>query len=240
MPDSDFDPQVMYVDGFDDLRKAFDQAPQFAIPIVVKAMDRAALAIIGEVKTYPPATAANAPGRMHIVKHSSMAYGAFRGIGEFKNGSYSRYIGGQTTPREEPMGYYQRGTGWWYPIQKLGGRIEFLMVRHEIKGLFGRSTGLKLAKNVAGVAGYKLSKKHTSEELGQSWTHTTERTETEIVTTIGNNASYVDYVNGRYQPALFHMRGWETIDEAMEKVVPDVDAIFSDAADEIVAAIAKR
>ena len=240
MSDAGFDPQTLFVDGFDDLRKAFDQAPKIALPIVVKAMDRAALAIIGEVKTYPPATAANAPGRTHIVKHHLMTYGPLHGVGEFKNGNYSRYIGGHITPREEPMGYYQRGTGWWYPIKKLGGRIEFLMYRHRIKGLFGRAAGLQLAKNTKGVAGYRLSKKHTSEELGQSWAHKTEVTSTEVVTTIGNNASYVDYVNGRYQPALFGMRGWKTIDDAMTTVIPDVDAIFSDAADEIVAAIAKR
>ena len=64
MSDIAFDPQTLYVDGFDSLRKAFEQAPRLAIPIVVEAMNKSALAIIGEVKGYPPETAANHPGRI--------------------------------------------------------------------------------------------------------------------------------------------------------------------------------
>lgn len=202
MSDADFDPQTLYVDGFDDLRKAFDQAPQIAMPILVKAMDKSALAIIGEVEGYPPETAANHPGRVD------------------KDG--------------RPMGYYVRGEGWYYPIMR----------RETIAGIrSGRFTGVnrgtKLTRAV-GIAGYKRGKK-TSEELGRSWAHKTAIEDNEIVTSIGNNASYVLPVQGPIQEQSRVMAGigWEAIDNAIDKIMPDIDAIFSDAADEIVAAIAK-
>ena len=218
MSDTGFDPQTLYVDGFDSLRKAFDQAPQTAMPIVVKAMDKAALAIIGEVKGYPPVTAANAPGRTHIIK-----------------------VGG--IPREVPMGYYERGRGWWEPIttnSRRGAQIAFLKQRKGTRGVFGKTRGILLSKNVNNVVGYKL--RGSSEELGRSWAHKTEMEGSEIVTSVGNNASYVDYVNGpkSRQNALMGMRGWEAIDDGLDKSIPDLDAIYSDAADEIVAAIARK
>src|ERR1035437_826053 len=171
MSDSGFDPQAMYVDGFDDLRKAFDQAPHLAIPIVLQAMDKAALAIIGNTAPYPAATAANHPGR----------------IG--KDG--------------RPMGYYVRGEGWYYPIMR----------NATIKGLkSGRATGVNRGNKftrAVGIIGYKRSKK-TSEELGRSWAHKTEMEGNEIVTSVGNNASYVLPVQGpvNMQSKVMDAIGW--------------------------------
>ena len=58
---------------------------------------------------------------------------------------------------------------------------------------------------------------------------------------MGNNASYVLPVQGpiNTQSRVMIAIGWEAIDNALDKVLPDLDAIYSDAADEIVAAIAK-
>ena len=91
-----------------------------------------------------------------------------------------------------------------------------------------------------GIAGYKRSKK-TSEELGRSWAHKTEMEGNEIVTSVGNNASYVLPVQGpvNTQSRVMKAIGWEAIDDGLDKSMPDLDAIYSDAADEIIAAIAK-
>ena len=203
MSDTGFDPQTMYVDGFDSLRKAFDQAPQLAIPIMVKAMDKSALAIIGTTEPYPPETAANHPGRVG------------------KDG--------------RPMGYYKRGEGYFYPIMR----------KETIAGIHsGRATGVNRGNKftrAVGIVGYKRGKK-TSEELNRKWAHKTEMEGNEIVTSVGNNASYVLPVQGpiNTQSRVMAAIGWEAIDDGIDKAAPDIDAIFSDAADEIVAAIAKR
>jgi hypothetical protein len=202
MVDAGFDPQVMFVDGFDDLYNAVAQADQQAYPFVVKAMDQASLAIIGEVKPYPPETAANHPGRI---------------------GQDGR-----------PLGYYQRGEGWYYPIYN----------RASIKGIrSGRASGINRKVGVAGAFGavaFKRSKK-TSEELGRSWAHRIRMEGSEIVSDVGNNASYVLPVQGpiNEQSKVMSAIGWEKIDDALDKVLPDIDAAFSDAADEIIQTIAK-
>ena len=202
MSDTGFDPQVLYVDGFDDLMKAIEQMPDKAIPLAIKAMDQSALAIIGEVKQYPSETAANRPGR-------------FNALGR-------------------PLGYYQRGEGWYYPI----------MQRSTIAGIrSGRATGVNRGNKYTramGVAGYKRGKK-TSEELGRKWAHKTEMEGSEVVTSVGNNASYVLPVQGpiNEQSKVMAAIGWEAIDDAIDKVKPDIDAAFSDAADQILHEMAK-
>ena len=113
-----------------------------------------------------------------------------------------------------------------------------------IKGIrSGRASGVNRGNKftrAVGIAGYKRSKK-TSEELGRSWAHKTEMEGNEIVTSVGNNASYVLPVQGpvNTQSRVMKAIGWEAIDDGLDKSMPDLDAIYSDAADEIIAAIAK-
>jgi hypothetical protein len=50
--------------GFDELMEAIEQMPRRVVPLVVKAMDRALLAIEGRLKEIPPAGPGNQPGRI--------------------------------------------------------------------------------------------------------------------------------------------------------------------------------
>lgn len=181
--------------GFDELIQWIDDFPRTVVPIVVKHMEIAAGIVEGVLKEYPPADAANAPGR--------------------------------TDENGRPVGYYERGRGWWYPVKQT----------KTLHGLRLKSEGvIKLTHKrqaALGAVGFKLSAR--SETLGRKWAHTVVKAPGEVVGLIGNSASYMPEVNGtaETQTDLMQARGWKNADQALDETAPEVDAQFSAILDEI-------
>ncbi len=138
---------------------------------------------------------------------------------------------GRVDKNGRPMGYYERGRGWWYPV----------MARKTLGGNLGVSVGAQTAKQAARrfkaksvptVAGYKLAAGGTSEMLGRSWDAQVIEQENTVLGIIGNNASYAEYVQGNQQAAVHAARGWKTVDKALEESLDDINEAFGRALQE--------
>lgn len=141
---------------------------------------------------------------------------------------------GRVDNRGRPMGYYERGRGWWYPVmraQTLGGKL-------------GASFGAELADRAekrhgiksipTKVVGYKLESGGTSEMLGRSWDAQVETGADYVLGVIANNASYAPYVQGVEQSALHASRNWKTIDGVIDASMPDIEQLLNEAVDEYI------
>ena len=196
------------VTGFQD---ALAQSPQAFIPYAVDAMTESVRLIQGGMAEYPPATEANQPGRTSVG-------------------------GGENSWR--PMGYYERGRGWWYPVV----RAETVLAAATMKGGLGKTRGVimasKLQRGFSRVVGYKLAGGGTSEQLGKSWTTDVSATDTGVTGEVGTNTSYADAVQGPDQAALMAKYGWTPMDEVVDGLMPDFDEIWSGAADQFVKELA--
>jgi hypothetical protein len=141
-----------------------------------------------------------------------------------------------------PMGYYERGRGWWYPIMgretiELAGRYAAALAGGS-KARFGKSRGvIKAAKmqRKMGIAGYKL--RAVSEQLGRSFAWHTEVKDGIITGFVGNNASYTLPVVGPAsdQARLMQKRGWRNVEQALDIAGPAIDFAFHEMLDELVA-----
>ena len=195
--------KVLKIEGVDELIKALETMPDKAKPLVEEAMTKCVAMLHDKLAEYPPSTAANQPGRMHIVKRNGI-------------------------PKEEPMGYYERGRGWWYPLKSpIYGPFQ--------PGQLGKRAGLvrlgsRKSKELK-VSGYKL--RRTSERLGTKWTTQVKVDDKSAVGEVGTMVSYADYVQGNKQPALFGMRGWKTIDAVLDEVTPQIIATFGEAVNKL-------
>lgn len=191
------------IDGLEELKKALRDAPEIAIPIAKEAMFKSIAAIEGRVKPYPPSTDANQPGRVD-------AHG-------------------------KPMGYYERGRGWWYPIIQRATMEAAAYRDDEGKLHYGKSRGAIKAKRkqqqALGIAGYKL--RATSEDLKGKWAKKVRQVGKGVEGIIGNSASYVDYVVGMSQARIHAERNWPRIDTALEDSIPDIEAAWTEALDEL-------
>lgn len=111
----------------------------------------------------------------------------------------------------KPMGYYERGRGWWYPIMKRATLGE---------GKHNKSRGAinapKFVKQSSQVMGYKLAGGGKSEALGRHWTMQVSANQTSIRGTLMNSASYAGYVQGDLQARIHAARGWQTVDQVVE------------------------
>ncbi len=128
-----------------------------------------------------------------------------------------------------PMGYYERGRGWWYPVvneETLAGVDSVAEGAITEERAFRRLKKIK-TKNTA-VVGYKLAKNErgepgTSEVLGKNWTTNVTREEAGVQGEVGTLVSYADFVQG-YDVAAIHLsRGWEDMDTRVERLLPDID-----------------
>lgn len=131
-----------------------------------------------------------------------------------------------------PMGYYERGQGWWYPVKQaktLGG------LRLKTQGV--KILGKRIAAK-AGIAGYKLIR--SSERLREHWTTQVTRLINGVEGTIGSVVSYAGTVQGFVsrdprQAQLPASRDWPSIETALTDSLPDLEAAFAEAVDELVA-----
>jgi hypothetical protein len=196
---------------FDDLVKALRESPQKALPLAQDAMLKSVLVIEGILKTYPPSTDANRPGRWREArnKHSVSL---------------------------RPMGYYERRRGWWYPVMKkatLGPKpkkSERAMTARRARKEYGLSGS-------GGVAGYKLIR--SSEDLGKHWTHEVTATTSGVIGVVGNTASYAIHVQGprAVQAKRMAAIGWTNVDDAFEQAMPIIEAAFSEAVTKLMEAL---
>jgi hypothetical protein len=205
------------IQGFDQLAQALRDSPKTALPLVREAMLKSVLVVEGILKTYPPETDANKPGRWRQVKNKHSV-------------------------SLRPMGYYERRRGQWYPVmreatlgpkpKKSEGRMTAKRARRE-HGMAGSG----------GVVGYKLIR--SSEDLGKHWTHRVTNVGGGVVGLVGNTASYAPVVQGPREatggvkPQARRMRaiGWPSIDDAFDQALPDIEAAFGEAVQKLLEAM---
>ncbi len=116
---------------------------------------------------------------------------------------------GRTTADGRPMGYYERGRGWWDPVMGT------------IRGKTGKARGIIRADESlleSGVTGYKLRNGGESELLGRSWTQNVFRQDDALIGEMGTTVSYADYVQGDRQRKFHAKRGWITLGMAFDIV----------------------
>ncbi len=192
--------EALEIKGLAELQRAIAAQPEKALPILTRKMDDAVKLLAGVVKTYPPATEANQPGRISITTH-------------------------------RPMGFYDRGQGWWYPVMRSGTLGE------RPRKSAGALKGPAGVGRALGIAGYKL--RRTSERLREHWTTEVRTAAAAVEGTVGTNVSYADHVQGEQQAHIHQARGWVTLGTALDRTAPDILRLFEDGRDEIVAAFNK-
>lgn len=147
----------------------------------------------------------------------------------------------------QPMGYYERGRGWWYPVRTrqniemagpLAGAFE-----GKSKAAYGKSRGvINASKSMlqagVGVAGYKLSKQR-SEVLSKKWTTSQVVNDTGVLGEIGTMVSYADYVQGNRQANFHAARKWETANAALERATPQIEKNFAEAVEKLIEQLKK-
>lgn len=111
-----------------------------------------------------------------------------------------------------PMGFYERGRGWWYPIMQrstLGkGKGIGTIVPRKGAAVTGKAIAVR-ALFISGVAGYKL--RATSEQLGSRWAMSLYRDPHQVTVELSNSATYAPFVQGLEQARMHMVRGWLSI-----------------------------
>lgn len=75
--------------------------------------------------------------------------------------------------------------------------------------------------------------RQTSERLGASWAHEIRQEGYSVVGVVGNNTSYLPYVQGEEQADFHAERGWPTIEGILEARGPEILAEADAATEEI-------
>lgn len=108
----------------------------------------------------------------------------------------------------KPMGYYQRGKGWWYPIKS-----------KVAKGSGDRKGSAKFRK-FTGVTGYRL--RATSERYGTQYYVK----RMPFGAAVGNRASYARYVGGITQSRKMAAIGWRKYGDVARELAPYITFVF--------------
>jgi len=143
-----------------------------------------------------------------------------------------------------PMGYYERGRGWWYPLMQsetlrkwgtLAGYEEGI----RDKPVFGSTRRVirasRAQRGYSKVVGYKL--RPSSEVLGKSWTVETQKSDSGVEGIVGTKVSYADVVQGRKQWRTHGRRGWKSLQQIMDELEEQINELFHDAMIDITNAI---
>lgn len=131
----------------------------------------------------------------------------------------------------KPMGFYERGRGWWYPVMRPESLGTFLGKRQ------GAIKTPKRLTQFSRVAGYKL--RQTSERLGTKWARRIEYQPVEVTGEVGTTVSYADAVQGDQQAHIHAGRGWVTAEQALEQAEEEIYGFFDEAVDEYLSKFAK-
>lgn len=127
-----------------------------------------------------------------------------------------------------PMGYYERGRGWWYPLithNRLGMGSELPLLRPHDKAPKTMHAKTLMAEGFPGVAGYKLIP--GSEQMHDRWSSEVHTTVDGVIGNLRNVASYAGDVQGKEQIPLHASRGWRTVEQSWED--PQVQAAVTEA-----------
>lgn len=111
-----------------------------------------------------------------------------------------------------PMGYYERGRGWWYPLvmkTTISPMDELPTLKPHMLAPKTLESRTLLAEGFKGVAGYRLIP--NSEKMHDQWEQGVGITQREVVGFLRNRASYSNYVQGSEQIKLHEMREWQTV-----------------------------
>jgi hypothetical protein len=140
-------------------------------------------------------------------------------------GRFSRKTG-------RPMGYYERGKGWWYPVMrektlgtKLGKRVGAIKTPKRLKVM------------MPGIVGYKLRK--TSQRLGTRWKGNVVTGPGWIYGEVGTTVSYADYVQGDKQARMHAARGWKNTQQILDDDSDEIVQFFEDAVEKMGALLTK-
>ena len=146
---------------------------------------------------------------------------------------------GRVDQNGKPMGYYERGKGWWRPLMRA---TTVLAHGTMAGGKYGKSIGRGIyptGGKIPQVAGYKLNP--TSEKLGQSWTTDVQSfQEGGVIGTVGTNTSYVDPVQGDGQSNVMESIGWVKVRDALEGLSDTIVGFFSEQFDAYLAQLAGK
>ena len=126
---------------------------------------------------------------------------------------------------QKPMGYYERGRGWWYPLLThrtidLTKEVPLLRLNPKAPHTAGMKT--LMAAGIPQVAGYRLIE--NSEQMHDKWSFDVEVVADEIIGHMVNTASYSALVQGMEQTRLHQARDWQTFidvweSDAMQEIV---------------------
>jgi len=148
-------------------------------------------------------------------------------VAEYPPSTEANQPGRISVKTHEPMGYYERGRGWWYPIMR-----PWTDAGQKVGKAFGMIEASSKIRMATQVQGYKLAGGGKSEMLGKSWTVAVGAGKDGVVGEIGNNTSYAPWVQGDKQWNVHAKRGWKTLDTALEESMDDINGFFGDALDE--------
>lgn len=201
--------KVVELSQFEELLHWLEKSPGRVLPFIEQAMGSAVRAVQENIVEYPPATSANQPGRVRTV-------------------TLKRKSGNVQVQR--PMGYYERGRGWWYPVLQTRSLGQLIGVPYGSEPA-GRAAKRHKLESTPVLAGYKLADGGTSEMLGRSWATNTrvDKENLVVVGEIGNNASYSMVVQGprEKQSSRMNSIGWTSVDVALERSEESINNAFS-------------
>lgn len=153
-------------------------------------------------------------------------------LAEYPPATEANQPGRYSLRTHRPMGYYERGRGYWYPVlrkETLGGRV-------------GKRQGAaplpRHLRGMTAVAGYKL--RRTSERLGSRWTTRVQVSDQAIEGVVGTTVSYADYVQGQRQAGFHGAHGWQTAGEALQDAADEIRSYFEAAARNIAGELRPR
>lgn len=142
-----------------------------------------------------------------------------RGVAKYPKTTEANKPGRWSIRTRKPMGYYERGKGWWYPVRRRA------TLGQKPKKSEGSLRAAKIIRETSPVVGYRLSA--TSEVLGKSWTTKVAPISGGVRGTIGTRASYAPPVQDKELQAAFHKaRGWPTVQEVLEKNAERIARLF--------------
>lgn len=129
------------------------------------------------------------------------------GIKQYPPATEANLPGRFSLTTKKPMGYYQRGKGYWYPITGTAQKGD-------------RKTRAAYRK-VSKVIGYRL--RPTSQRYGTKWF--VKRVPYGV--RVGNSASYAPYLTGAsMQSKLMAKYGWRKLVDVANQNMPKITAVF--------------
>lgn len=143
-----------------------------------------------------------------------------KGVAKYPKSTEANKPGRWSVKTKKPMGYYERGKGWWYPVKRKA------TLGPKPKKSFGSLRAAKVIRETSPVVGYRLSIAE-SEVLGKSWTTKVSPISGGVRGTIGTRASYAPFVQDKIKQASLHAaRGWPTVQEVLGKNAERIAKLF--------------